>query len=152
MCISPETWLSPHHVATSIHGGGRTAEALSRAGQLTRCLPLCRCFLYLLWTLLISFVRSFLPRFFPFLIISDAVLRPSKTARPFEDEAQDLAAASLECKTEAAVANGGFRLRQPEDRLGTPFNPAAASKGSSSGTNSGFSQHKYRHRKMTKKI
>lgn len=95
------------------------------------------------------FICSF-PPFLPFLIISDAAPRASKTARHFEDEAQDLAAASLECKT-AAVAKGGFQLRQPEDRLGTPLNPDTASKGSSSGTNSGFTQHKYRHRQKNNK-
>lgn len=105
----------------------------------------------MLWTSLISLAYVFLPPFLPFLIISDAVSRASETARHFEDEAQDLAAASLECKTEA-VATGGFQLREPKDRLGTPFNTDTASKGSSSGTNSGFTRHKYRHRKITKKI
>ena len=152
MYISPETWLSPHHVATPIHGGGRMDEALSRAGQGSSpaAFPYAITFFICFGHCSFHSLILFFPPFLPFLIISDAVSRASKTARHFEDEAQDLAAASLECKTEAVVS-GGFQIRQPEDRLGTRFNPDTASKGSSSGMNSGFIQHKYRNRQKNNK-
>lgn len=109
-------------------------------------MPLLSLFALHIANLICSFFPSPLSSFF----ISGAVSRASKTARHFEDKAQGLAAASLECKPEA-VASGGFQLCQPEDRLGTPFNPDTASKGSSSGMNRGFTQHKYRHRQKNNK-
>lgn len=152
MCISPKTRLSPHHVTVPMLSRGRTAEALSRAGQGSSpaaspyAVTLLICFGHCSFHSLILFF----PTFLPFCIISDAVPRASKTDRHFEDEAQGLAAASLECKTQAVVS-GGFQLHQLEDRLGTPFNPDFTSKGSSSGMNSGFTQYKYRRRQENNK-
>lgn len=85
------------------------------------------------------------PLFFLFALSVTLFPELEKTDRHFKDEAQGLAAASLECKMQAVVS-GGFQLRQLEDRLGTPFNPDFTNKCSSSGMNSGFTQYRYRHR------
>lgn len=101
---------------------GRGPEQ-SRATELTCCLPLHHYFSYLHWTLLISFAHSFLSPFLPFLIISDIVSRASTR---------------FSCCFTSVQNRGSYEWKfsaqsQSEDRLGTPFSPDTASKGSSSG-------------------